>query len=106
MPNLNDMFDKMRKDNKYSTKLELSNGFVQVSIDPRDRHKMAFTIPIGKFQFERMSFGSKNALFYFQRVMTKVLKPLLGEGVMVYPDDMYLSAAKIKKNTWIYCKKL
>ena len=84
MPTINELFDRIGTGNKYFIKLDLRNGFMQIPVDPRDRHKMAFSTHHGKYQFRTMTFGMKNSPFFFQRAMTKVLKPLLNKGVTVY----------------------
>ena len=90
MPTINELFDRIGKGNKYFTKLDLKNGFMQIPVDPRDRHKMAFSTHTGKYQFRTMSFGLKNAPYFFERAMTKVLKPLINKGVTLYLDDILI----------------
>lgn len=98
MTHLTDLFDKIKKKNKkYFMKLDLSNGFLQIPLDPQDRHKIVFIIFRGKYQFKGMSFGLKNAPFYFQRAMTKVLKPLSRKDVMVYPNDILIYNKNLEK---------
>ena len=98
MPSIQEIVDKIGKGNKYFTKIDLSNGFLQIPVDPRDRHEMTFTTSKGKYQFKRMSFGMTNAPFYFQRAMTKALKPLLGKGVLVYLDDIIIHTKNLEEN--------
>ena len=56
------------------SKIDLKKGFYQIEVDPADREKTAFVSPFGKFQFNRMPFGLRNAPSVFQRVMEIVLK--------------------------------
>ena len=98
MPSIQEVIDKIGQGNKYFTKLDLSNGFLQIPVEPHDRHKMAFTTHRDRYQFRRMSFGMKNAPFYFQRAMTKVLKPLLGKGVLVYLDDILIYSKNLEEH--------
>ena len=98
MPSIQEIIDVIGKNIKYFTKLDLSNGFLQIPVDPRDRHKIAFSTHQGKYQFRRMSFGMRNAPFYFQRAMTRVLKPLLGKGVLVYLDDILIYSTNLEEH--------
>ena len=98
MPSINDLFDRIGKGNKYFTKIDLSNGFLQIPIDPRDRHKMAFTTNRGKYQFTRMPFGLKNAPFFFQRAMNKILAPLINKGILVYLDDILIHTQYLEEH--------
>ena len=106
MPTINELFDRIGKGNKYFTKLDLRNGFMQIPVDPRDRHKMAFSTHTGKYQFRTMSFGLKNAPYFFQRAMTKVLKPLINKGVTVYSDDILIYSKNLTEHMEILSQVL
>ena len=55
------------------SKIDLAKGFYQVEVEPSSQEKTAFVSPYGKFQFQRMPFGLKNAPAMFQRLMEVVL---------------------------------
>ena len=61
-------------DSKIMSKLDLAKGFYQVEVEPTSQDKTAFVSPFGKFQFQRMPFGLKNAPAVFQRLMEVVLR--------------------------------
>ena len=56
------------------SKLDLSKGFYQIGVEKESIDKTAFVSPFGKFAFERMPFGLKNAPAVFQRTMEEVLR--------------------------------
>ena len=72
IPNLTDSIYGL-KGVKYFTKLDLVWGYYQVPLDEASREFTAFSTPHGHWQFNRLSFGLKNAPSAFQREMQAVL---------------------------------
>ena len=58
---------------KCLSKLDLSKGFYQIGIEEGSREKTTFITPFGKFHFNRMPFGLRNAPAIFQRDMEVIL---------------------------------
>ena len=69
---------------RFFASLDLLMGFHQVEVDPPDRAKTAFLTHRGLFVYNVMPFGLCNAPATFQRLMDKVLGPLIGLGILVY----------------------
>jgi len=55
------------------SKLDLTQGFHQIRMDPQSKDLTAFTYPFGRFSFNRIPFGLKNAPATYQRAMESVL---------------------------------
>ena len=68
--------------------LDAFSGYHQIPMYRPDAEKMAFITPHGLFYYNVMSFGLKNAGAMYQRLVTKMFKPLLGKIMEVYIDDM------------------
>ena len=64
----------------------------QVEVSEQDRVKTAFLTHRGLCVYNVMPFGLCNAPATFQRLMEKVLGQLVGDGVLIYLDDVLLYA--------------
>lgn len=75
---------------KYFSTMDCSQGFYQINVDYRDRHKTAFSTPIGNFQFRRCPFGARNSCAYFQAEMNRIFTDGLYTKCIVYVDDILI----------------
>ncbi|RVW67697.1 Retrovirus-related Pol polyprotein from transposon 17.6 [Vitis vinifera] len=64
----------------------------QIPMSPDDEEKTAFITPHGLYCYKVMPFGLKNAGATYQRLMTKIFKPLIGRSVEVYIDDIVVKS--------------
>jgi hypothetical protein len=76
--------------NKYFTSLDLSQGYLQIPMDPKDKEKTAFITDSGLYHFNVMSFGLTNAPATFQRYMDAVFAGLKWNCLLVYIDDILI----------------
>ena len=75
---------------KYFSTMDLSSGYWQVGMHPKDQYKMAFTSHRGLFEFRVLPFGLCNAPATFERLMEFVLAGLIGTSCLVYLDDIVI----------------
>ena len=73
---------------KFFALLDLLMNLHQVEVDPSERAKTVFLTHRGLYVYNVMPFKLCNAPATFQRLMEKVLGPLIGLGVLVYIDDI------------------
>jgi len=87
LPRLLEIFDALSGAQYFST-LDLASGYHQITMEPSDQYKTAFTTPFGLFEFNRMPFGLTNAPATFQRLMQTTMSDFLFSFVMAYLDDI------------------
>ena len=68
--------------------LDAFSGYHQIPMHPPDVEKTSFITPHGLYCCNVMPFGLKNAGATYQRLVTKMFRPLLGSTMEVYIDDM------------------
>ncbi|RVX12437.1 Transposon Ty3-I Gag-Pol polyprotein [Vitis vinifera] len=71
--------------------LDAFSGYHQIPMSPDDEEKTAFITPHDLYCYKVMPFGLKNAGATYQRLMTKIFKPLIGH-TEVYIDDIVVKS--------------
>jgi Reverse transcriptase (RNA-dependent DNA polymerase). len=97
LPNISEIMDLLGGA-KYFSVLDLASGFHQIEVEPRDRHKTAFSTSFGHYEFNRMPFGLANAPSCFQRLMDRCLSGMQGVELFVYMDDIVIFAKSLKEH--------
>lgn len=87
LPHVSDILSALQGKSYFST-LDCSQGFYQVLVDKRDRHKTAFSTPIGNYQFVRCPFGARNSCAKFQSEMNRIFHNGLYSRCVIYVDDI------------------
>ena len=75
--------------------LDAFSGYHQIPMHLPDAEKTTFITPHDLFCYNVMSFGLKNAGATYQRLVTKMFRPLLGKTMEVYIDDMLVNSKNI-----------
>ncbi|WKA10465.1 hypothetical protein VitviT2T_028034 [Vitis vinifera] len=72
--------------------LDAFSGYHQIPMSSDDEEKTAFITPHSLYCYKVMPFGLKNAGATYQKLMTKIFKPLIGRSVEVYIDDIVVKS--------------
>ena len=72
--------------------LDAISGYNQIKMHPRDESKTAFMTETSSYCYKVMPFGLKNAGATYQRLMDKVLAPMLERNAHAYVDDMVVTS--------------
>nr|CAN65076.1 hypothetical protein VITISV_028912 [Vitis vinifera] len=72
--------------------LDAFSGYHQIPMSPADEEKTTFITPHSLYCYKVMPFGLKNTDATYQRLMTKIFKPLVGRTVEVYIDDIVVKS--------------
>ncbi|GJE98499.1 polyprotein [Phanerochaete sordida] len=80
------------------SKVDLSDAYEQIRVDPGDVHKTAFATVYGTMISHVMQQGDCNAPSTFQRLMTHLFHPYIGIFVHVYLDDIFIYSDTVEEH--------
>ena len=81
---------------KYHSKIDLSNVYEQVRIDPEDVYKTAFATVFRTLESNVMQQGNCNVPATFQQLMTIIFRDVIGTCVHIYLDDLFIFSTTIE----------
>lgn len=100
-PIIEDHLDKLHG-KKIFTKLDLKDGFHQISIHPDHTKYFSFATPSGQYEFIRMPFGYSEAPAEFQKWILQIFDSFTRAGkILIYIDDILIPTVTIRENLMI-----
>ena len=79
--------------------LDAFSGYHQIPMHPPDTEKTTFITPHELYYYNVMPFGLKNVGATYQRLVTKIFRPLMGKTIEVYIDDMLFKSKERPDHT-------
>src|SRR3954462_12565680 len=92
LPFMDQMLERLSGQEFYCF-LDGYSGYNQISVNPEDQEKTAFTCPFGIFAYRRMPFGLCNAPATFQRCMQAIFSDFIEKTMEVFMDDFSVFGA-------------
>ena len=83
---------------KFRSKIDMSDAYEQIRVEPSDVEKTAFATVYGTYISHTMQQGDCNAPATFQRIMTMVFREFIGRFVHVYLDDIFVFSNSIEEH--------
>jgi hypothetical protein len=83
---------------RYRSKIDMSDAYEQIRVEPADVWKTAFSTVYGTFLSHTMQQGDCNAPATFQRLMTTIFREFIGRFVHVYLDDIFVFSNSIAEH--------
>jgi len=91
LPNIDSLVDRVSGCGLLSF-MDAYSGYNQIRMHSEDEDKTAFMGTKANFCYRVMPFGLKNAGATYQRMMDRILQPMLGRNVEAYVDDMVVTS--------------
>lgn len=92
LPNIETLLDTAGPQARVMGKLDLVKGYWQFPVAPHDRPKLAVQVLDIVLQYTVAAMGHVESSFYVQRTMDREFGPLIGRGLFVYLDDLFIYA--------------
>ncbi|CAB0012238.1 unnamed protein product [Nesidiocoris tenuis] len=97
IPNIADILDSLGN-SRYFTTIDLASAFHQISVDPRDIQKTAFSSGNAHWEYLKMPFGLKSAPATMAKAMSMVLNSHKGIRAFAYLDDVIVHSPDLKRH--------
>lgn len=100
-PIIEDQLDKLGN-KRIFTKLDLKDGFHQLTIHPDHTKYFAFNTPSGQYEFTKLPFGYSEAPAEFQKRILQIFDSMIrANKILIYIDDILIPTFSVVENLQI-----
>ncbi|XP_041434034.1 uncharacterized protein LOC121398794 [Xenopus laevis] len=103
LPNAEDMFATLAG-GKYFSKIDLSNAYQQLELDPDSKPYLTINKHTVLFQYQRLPFGESTAPAIFQHAMDQILQGI--DHVVCFLDDILITGSSAEEHLALLDKVL
>ncbi|XP_041435047.1 uncharacterized protein K02A2.6-like [Xenopus laevis] len=103
LPNVEDLFATLAG-GKYFSKIDLSNAYQQLELDPDSKTFLTINTHKGLFQYQRLPFGVSTAPAIFQHAMDQILQGI--DHVVCFLDDILITGSSVEEHLALLDKVL
>jgi len=89
LPLVKDLLEQLGN-SKYFSALDMKHGFYNIQLDKKSQDYTAFTVGGKQYKYLRLPMGLSISPAVFQRIMSNILRDLIGKGVLIYLDDVLI----------------
>lgn len=97
LPNIDELLDSVGGARYFST-LDAASGYWQIPLAADSIAKSGFTTKWGTYTWQAMPFGLCSAPQTFQRAVTNILSPYIGDFVHVFIDDIIVCSKDLDEH--------
>ena len=87
LPNVND-FTSLAHGCTVFSSIDIADAYYNIKVDPKDRHKLTITTPLGNYQYNYLPMGLASSSTYFQLLMNEVVAGI--PQTFCYLDDVII----------------
>ena len=91
MPRIDQLVDAIVS-HPWMSFLDAFQGYHKIPLALDNQEMTAFVTHIGNYHYKVMLFGLKNVGATYQRMMTRIFEPQLGENIEIYIDEMVVKS--------------
>ena len=97
IPNIDEVLERLAG-SKYYSALDAAAAYHTIPVEKKSRPLLAFTTPMGLYEFTKMPFGPKNSGAVYARFVDMLLQKIRSPHVVAYIDDILVFTEELENH--------